>query len=75
VDALMRGRDRKALPQLLDALDDEHLVNRQFATKGLQDMLNVRLVDFGYRFYMTSVERRQPLAELRAKLLQGSAPR
>jgi len=75
VDALTRARDHKALPQLLDALDDEHLVNRQFAAKGLQEMLNVRLVDFGYRFYMTSVERRQPLTALRAKFSQRSAPK
>jgi predicted CXXCH cytochrome family protein len=66
-EALTRGRDFKALPQLLDALDDPYLVNRQFAAKGLQEMLHVRLRDHGYRFYMTAEERRQPLADLRAK--------
>ncbi len=68
VAALTRARDFKALPQLLDALDDPYLVNRQFAYKGLQEMLGLRLRDFGYRFYMTSEERRRPLADLRARL-------
>lgn len=75
VEALTRGRDSQALPQLLDALDDPYLLNRQFAYKGLQEMLHVRLADFGYRFYMTSEERRGPLAELRAKLTGPSGSR
>jgi predicted CXXCH cytochrome family protein len=70
-EALIRARDFRALPQLLDALDDPHLVNRQFAYKGLQEMLNVRLADFGYRFYMMTEERRKPLADLRARFLRA----
>jgi predicted CXXCH cytochrome family protein len=66
-EALIRARDFRALPQLLDALDDPYLVNRQFAYKGLQEMLNVRLADFGYRFYMMGEERRKPLADLHAR--------
>src|SRR5262249_12274556 len=71
-EALTRGRDVKALPQLLDALDDPFLLNRQFAFKGLQQMLNLNLRELGYRFYMTPQERRKPLAELRAKVLHGA---
>lgn len=67
VEALTRNRDFWALPRLLDALDDPFLVNRQFALKGLQDMLNVRLADFGYRFYMMKEERQIPLARIRAR--------
>jgi len=70
-DALTRARDRSALPQLLDALDDPYLL-RQFAGKGLEEMLGVRLADFGYRFYMTRDERRKPLADLRAKFLPAN---
>jgi predicted CXXCH cytochrome family protein len=69
-EAQMRVKDAKALPQLLDTLDDSHLINRQFAYKGLQDMLNVRLADFGYRFYMTKDERRDPLRKLQASFLK-----
>jgi predicted CXXCH cytochrome family protein len=68
VEAMTRGRDFRSLPRLLDALDDPYLVNRQFATKGLQEMLGVRLSDFGYRLYMTADERRAPLARIRAAL-------
>ena len=50
VEAIARAKDFQALPQLLGALDDPYLVNRQFAYKGLQEMLQVRLRDFGYRF-------------------------
>jgi predicted CXXCH cytochrome family protein len=67
--ALTRAHDLKALPQLLDGLDDPYLVNRQFTAKGLQEMLGVRLADLGYHFYMTADERRRPLAELRPRLL------
>jgi hypothetical protein len=66
-EALTRGKDLKALPRILDALDDPYLVNRQFAAKGLEEMLNHRLSEFGYRFYMMSEERRKPLADLRAR--------
>ena len=71
-DALTRARDASALPALLDALDDAYLLNRQFARIGLEQMLNIRLLDFGYRFYMTSDERRAPLKRLRSALLPTS---
>jgi predicted CXXCH cytochrome family protein len=66
-EALTRAHNSEALPQLLGALDDPYLINRQFAQKGLEEMLHVRLGDYGYRFYMTSDERRGPLATLRAR--------
>jgi predicted CXXCH cytochrome family protein len=65
VETLTRARDSRELPLLLDALDDPQLLNRQFACKGLQKMLKVRLSDFGYKFYMSPEERREPLTELR----------
>jgi predicted CXXCH cytochrome family protein len=72
VEAMTRARDFRALPRLLDALDDPYLVNRQFAYKGLQEMLGVRLGGFGYRIHLTEEERRRPLADLRAKFAGGS---
>jgi predicted CXXCH cytochrome family protein len=68
-DALTRVHDAKALPDLLDALDDPFLLNRQFAAKELQERMGVRPGDFGYRFYMSDEERRRPLADLKAKWL------
>jgi predicted CXXCH cytochrome family protein len=68
VEAMTRVHDSRSLPPLLEALDDPYLVNRQFAYKGLQEMLQVRLADFGYRIYQTKSERSKPLADLRAKL-------
>ncbi len=67
-DALARTRDPRATPALLDALDDPFLLNRQFAARGLEQMLGVRPAEAGYRFYMTREERAVPLAALRAKL-------
>jgi predicted CXXCH cytochrome family protein len=76
VEAMTRNRDMKMLPRLLDALDDPHLLNRQFAYKGLQEMLKLRPEDFaGYRFSMTPEERRNPLAELRTKVLNTPVPK
>ena len=68
-DALTRMRNSQALPQLIDALDDPYLVNRQFTAKGLEEMLGVSLSDFGYHFYQTQAERREPIARIRAKKL------
>jgi predicted CXXCH cytochrome family protein len=73
VEALTRAGDRRALPELLGALDDPYLVNRQFAYKDLQEMLHVRLSDDGYRIYMTAEERRRPLAELRARFCPAAS--
>jgi hypothetical protein len=66
-DALARTRDARAVPPLLEALDDPYLLNRQFAARRLREMLDVRPSEFGYRFYQSEAERRKPLAELRAK--------
>jgi hypothetical protein len=63
----------RALPDLLDALDDPLLLNRQFAAKELQERMDVRAGDFGHRFYLSSAERRQPLADLKAKWLPAGA--
>jgi hypothetical protein len=68
IEALIRAGDTPALPQLVDALDDPYLVNREFACKGLQDMLGLRLHDFGYRVALSRMERRQPVDALRARL-------
>jgi hypothetical protein len=73
VGAMFRENDRTALPDLLEALDDPYLLNRQFARKGVERMLNLRLIDHGYRFYMTPEERRQPLTDLRKLLLPAKA--
>jgi predicted CXXCH cytochrome family protein len=68
-EALARAKDSQAIPELLGALDDPYLVNRQFAIKNLEEMVGVRLADFGYRFYMSAEERREPLEKMRVKLL------
>jgi hypothetical protein len=68
-DALTRAEASWALPQIIDALDDPYLLNRQFARMGLEKMLGIRLQDFGYRFYMMPDERRGPLGKLREALL------
>jgi predicted CXXCH cytochrome family protein len=65
--ALGRSKDPNAVSLLVQALDDSYLLNRQFAQKQLEDLLGARLANFGYHFYMSKEERRQPLADLRAK--------
>jgi predicted CXXCH cytochrome family protein len=71
VDSLLRARDLGALPQLFNALDDPYLLNRQFASRGLEDLLDTRLSSFGYQFYMSKEERRGPLAELRSRFIDS----
>lgn len=67
-DALSRTGAGWALPELIGVLDDPYLINRQFTRRWLDRMLEVRLQDFGYRFYMTPEERRGPIAKIRAEL-------
>jgi hypothetical protein len=67
LDALARSQAGWALPRMLDALDDPFLVNRQFATRAIENWLKLSLNDLGYRFYMTA-EQRQPVIR-RLKLM------
>lgn len=64
-DSLTRTKSFWALDDLLDALDDPFLINRQFVGRGLEQMLDIHLEDYGYRFYMTADERRDPLKKVR----------
>lgn len=67
-DSLIRTESFWALDEVAGALDDPFLINRQFAGRGLEQMLDIDLKDFGYRFYMTSDERSEALANLRREL-------
>ena len=69
-DSLIRAGRKDAISHLLDALNDPYLLNRQFASFGLETMLDCRLVDFGYRFYMTPDERREPIQRLRSSFIK-----
>ena len=62
------GEDTAIQDALINALDDPFLLNRQFARSGFERMLDVRLLDHGYRYYMTPQERRAPMARLREVL-------
>jgi predicted CXXCH cytochrome family protein len=70
-DALFRNRAKWALEDLIEALDDPFMTNRQFARIGIEELLGIRLVDFGYRFYMTADERREPIDRLRSEFLRS----
>lgn len=70
-DTLIRQNDRSAIPELLDALDDPYLINRQFAYKGLKEMLSIDPEEYGYRFYMTPEERQAPLQEFKQAVLDS----
>ena len=67
-DSLVRTKSFWAVDSLIDALDDPFLINRQFAGKGLEQLLDIRLEDFGYQFYMTAEERIAPLKKLRKEV-------
>lgn len=67
-DALARANARWALPDLIGALDDPFLLNRQFARIGIEKMLNIKLSDYGYKFYQTPEERLKPLKQLKEQV-------
>ncbi|TWU05216.1 Doubled CXXCH motif [Symmachiella macrocystis] len=62
------GQDTTIQDALINALDDPYLLNRQFARRGFEELLGVKLLDYGYRFYMMPEERKQPMAKLRQVL-------
>lgn len=68
-DALTRTNSVWALPELVNMLDDPFRTNRQFTRIGLESMTGVKLSDFGYRFYMTAKERKEPLERIREELV------
>lgn len=68
-DCLSRAEATWALPELIDALDDPYLLNRQFARIGLERMLGVRLSEFDYHFYQMPSERESSLKQLRQRFL------
>lgn len=63
-DALFRTNSKWAIQDLVKALDDPYLLNRQFARRGLEKMLKVKLSEFGYRHYMQPDERREPIRRI-----------
>lgn len=69
VDSLTRAKATWALPDVLQALDDPFLINRQFARIGIERMLEISLSDFSYQFYMTPEERKEPLKRICEELL------
>ena len=74
-DTLARTNSRWALPQLIEALDDPYLLNRQFARRALESMMGIRLEKHGYRFFMDREERRKPLEKIRRALLPAKPMR
>lgn len=71
-DALCRANAKWATPELVNMLDDQFVLNRQFTRMGLESMLHVKLKDYGYEFYMQGDERRKPIEKVRAVLLRKS---
>jgi predicted CXXCH cytochrome family protein len=71
-DALARTNSRWAMRELIAALDDPLLLNRQFTARAMEQMLGLKFRDFGYRFFMTPAERGEPLKKIREALLPES---
>lgn len=67
--AAARAKDKSVLPELVEMLDDQFLLNRQFTLIGIEEMLQIRLDKYGYQFYMTPAERAEPLQLMREGLL------
>lgn len=65
-DVLTRTKSFWAIPELMKALDDPFLLNRQFSGKGIEKMFDLKLTDYNYRFYMTADERRDSIEKLRS---------
>ena len=68
-ETLSKAKADWALADVINVLDDEFLLNRQFAQRAVERMLNIKLADFGYVFYMMHDERIGPIEKLRERFL------
>jgi len=73
-DVLTRAKADWALADVVESLDSKYMLVRQFAQIGLEDMLDTRLEELGYRFYMFEDERAAPLEAIRARYSPGVSP-
>lgn len=72
-DSLGRSGSRWAIPDMIKMLDDPFLLNRQFASVAFEKMMEIKLDDYGYRFYMGTDQRKEPLAKLRREFQKETA--
>lgn len=70
-DAVARSGDTSTVDSLIEILDDPFLLNRQFARVAIEGRFKIKLADFGYHFYMTPEERRDPVSRIRNQLLDS----
>ncbi len=68
LEALGRANARWAIPQLIEMLDDPYMINRQFTQKRLEEMLGVRLKDYGYQFYQSRKQRAKSIKTVKKVL-------
>lgn len=67
--AMARENAQWGLPMLADMLDDEYLMNRQFSQTAVESLLNKKLnEEFGYWYYATKGDRRDPIEKLKVFL-------
>jgi hypothetical protein len=63
-----RQKRKDALPDILDILDDEYLLNRQFGQVAVEDIIGAPLQKWGYSFMLSPKERAAVLPRLRTDL-------
>ena len=73
-DCLIRSGAEWALEDLVGALDDDFMLNRQFARRGIEKLVGRSLDSTGYRFYMTRPERKGSLKRIRGEWLKAGPP-
>ena len=73
-DCLIRSGAKWALEDLVGALDDDFMLNRQFARRGIEKLVGRSLDSTGYRFYMTRPERKGSLKRIRGEWLKAGPP-
>lgn len=72
VEAICRARDKGGVEAVMAGLDDAYLINRQFAAKGLEAWLGVRLRDVGYRFLDGAEGRKKGVEGVRRRWAEGA---
>ena len=63
-----RQKRKDALPEILDILNDEYLLNRQFGQIAVEAICGQPLEKLGYTFMLAPAERTQALPRLRQQL-------
>jgi hypothetical protein len=73
IGAIKRNYAIWLAPMLVEELNDFHLINRQFAQDTLETVLNIKLSQAKYTYWLEPLQRTEVLGDVRKLVKQAAA--